>query len=130
MNVVDCSVLAKLVVVEAHRKEVRAWFDEAHRNAWHLTAPDIVFYELGNVLARAWPQTDPAALAAALDETTALLDLRRPAAEAVTEMARRGLTFYDASYVALARQSGATLVTSDDKMAKAARRAGVSVKTF
>lgn len=130
MNVVDCSVLAKLVVVEAHREEVRAWFDEAHRNAWHLVAPDIVFYELGNVLTRAWQQKAPAALAAALDETTALLDLRRPSAEAVTEMTRRGLTFYDASYVALAKQGGATLVTADAKMAKVARKAGVSVKTF
>ncbi|MEK6974724.1 MAG: type II toxin-antitoxin system VapC family toxin [Candidatus Thermoplasmatota archaeon] len=130
MNVVDCSVLAKLVVVEARREEVRAWFDEAHRNAWHLVAPDILFYELGNVLARAWTQTDPAALAAALEEASALVEMRRPPAEAITAMARQGLTFYDASYVALAKQAGATLVTADAKMAKVARKAGISVKTF
>lgn len=130
MNVVDCSVLGKLLLAEPKRNEVRAWFEEAQAGHWELTAPDIVFYELGNVLARALPHADPAELGAALEQALARLQMRRPAPAAVSAIVRRGLTFYDAAYVAVAQETGATLVTLDDKMAKVARKAGISVKTF
>ena len=77
-----------MLLQEAKRDEVRAWFDEAHAGQWQLAAPDIIFYELGNVLTRALAHVEPAALAAALEHALATVQLRRPASATTSRRGR------------------------------------------
>lgn len=55
-------------------------------------------------------------------------DTTRHVAGETTGLARQyGLTIYDAAYLELAMRRGATLATSDAALARAAKKAGVSV---
>lgn len=81
-----------------------------------VTVPSPIFLELLNVAGRRWGW-DADALA---QLATALEDLGFDVAEAelaaIAEWTSRGLTAYDASYVALAESRGLRLVTDDDRI--------------
>lgn len=92
-----------------------------------LAAPDLLPYEVGNVLRRLEATGRIAAETAALahgDLLDLAVDLWPYAALASTAWPLRGsLTVYDAAFVALASQLGAVLVTLDDRLARTAASA-------
>lgn len=85
-----------------------------------VLVPPLFELEILNVAVRkwAWPSSELTELAATLEE----LELERgePDLASVAHWAGRGLTAYDASYVALADSRGIPLVTDDDTVCAAA----------
>lgn len=96
-----------------------------------LAAPDLLDLEVVSVLRR-WErrrELDPARAEQALQDLGALPVLRYPARtvlQAVWEL-RHNLTAYDGVYMALAQALPARLLTTDGRMAAAARAAGVEL---
>lgn len=78
-----------------------------------VVVPFLIFLEILNVAGRrwAWEEEELAELAAALDDLG--FDIREPELSSVAAWVARGLTAYDAAYVALADQSAIELVSDD-----------------
>jgi predicted nucleic acid-binding protein len=96
-----------------------------------LAAPDLIDVEVMGVLRRWEARGEITAARAhqALRDLRALPIIRYPA-RAVADAAwklRHNLTAYDAQYVALAQALPAALLTTDVRMAAAARAAGVAI---
>ncbi|MGC8493012.1 MAG: type II toxin-antitoxin system VapC family toxin [Syntrophobacteraceae bacterium] len=121
-HVVDASVILKWVFgeeQEADRNKALGLLNGWVEGRVELLAPDLWVYEVGNFLGRQLPgQT--------LEKLELLLNLRVPSI-ALTEnmlrlcfdwMARNGVTFYDASYLAVAEETKSILVTADAKFAE------------
>ena len=132
MKVVDASVVLQWLVEEPSGR----WLTllEQHREGSEpLAAPELIHYEIANVLIRklTLPLDD------ALDAWERLLALDIEtytfAAEQYGDSLRLAheekLTAYDASYLALARALKAKLVTADRKLAAAAARLGLADRT-
>jgi len=96
-----------------------------------LVAPELLIYELGNVLSRAarYHQVPAAtALALAAEVERLGLTLVRASGEMRSVLAfslRLGISHYDAAYLAAAESAGATLVTFDAQLRAAAAAAGL-----
>ena len=115
----DASVLLKWVLPE--EREPYAAQAIAIRDAFiagriHLLVPSLWFYEVGNVLAAHYPDS-------AAERLAALAAFRLPEAlptsawrEQIIKLAAdHGVTFYDASYHALAAVLDGVFVTADEK---------------
>lgn len=80
-----------------------------------ILAPDILPYELGQAVRRA--KGTPAARGAMLSRVAQVIQLVRPTTDeriaALADAEEAGLSFYDASYVRLARSRGIPLWTED-----------------
>ena len=93
-----------------------------------LAAPSLIEFELGNTClkkCRRHPRAAPAlraALASLEQIDLHLHDVDLPGALALAE--RHALSFYDASYLWLARELGAPLVTLDARLAVVGARLG------
>ena len=90
-------------------------------------APHLVDAEMGSVLRRIVlrGELDPDVAAARLGHAQALVDVRHQMNGRLNSAAwglRDEITFYDAMYVSLAAALGQPLVTSDGRLAAAARR--------
>ena len=118
--VADASVLLKWFLPA----EREAYADRADRlrqahvdGTVTLCVPTLAEYELGNTLSRMKPRED--ALADLVDLQA--LELRAEAMVGATLerafdlVSRFGVTFYDASYHALALELGGTMVTADER---------------
>lgn len=79
-----------------------------------VLAPPLLRLEIVNVAARRWRWDEGSLvdLATALDELG--LELREPELGRVARWAAKGLTAYDATYVALAEAEALHLITDDD----------------
>ncbi len=126
MNVVlDASVLAKAVVAE-HDSDHALKLLEAHSEGKiELVAPALILYEVGNVLWR--HKMDAKTLCTYLTHLLSLgielLDLHREQkilVDACELSKTRGITFYDASYLAVAKARNIKLVTVDEELKKKA----------
>lgn len=121
--VVDASAAAKGANLERHTDAFRTWIQDARTANADLLAPHLLVYELGHFLARQ----------GRLDSQTRQEMLQRLLvgfrfAEPAHAFAHAPpLTYYDASYLALAQAFGATLVTYDDHLANAAKSAKIRV---
>jgi predicted nucleic acid-binding protein len=129
VKVVDASVVLQWLV-ERPAAPWRALL-EAHREGTEpLAAPELIHYEVTNVLVRklGLPVDD------ALDAWERLLALEIETYTLAAEQYRESLrlahdekvTVYDASYLALARELRAPLVTADRKLGAAAIRLGLA----
>ena len=119
-NVVDASVLAATFFKEERAAEA----DALLRQANGLAAPPLIYYELTNIArtkARQNPSEQPRIarqLQAALRLNVTLVEVDFPA---VLELAlEKNLSAYDASYLFVARQLNAPVLTFDDTLAAAA----------
>lgn len=114
--VLDASVVLKWFRSEGERHVAAARSLRTAFEAGELLvfAPPLFRLEIVNVAGRRWNWDEPAlaALAAALDDLG--FDLREPALEGVARWTARGLTAYDAAYVALAEAEAVRLVTDDE----------------
>ncbi len=114
---------------------VLKWFhrgDEVHAEAAGLLrgdfeagelrviAPPLLWLEIINVAARrwGWDSSQLEALAASLSELG--FELVEPEPEAIARWAGRGLTAYDAAYVAVAEETGAPVITDDAQICRLA----------
>jgi predicted nucleic acid-binding protein len=121
---VDASALVKATRDEAGRDAFLAWLRQARQANLDLLAPHLLRYELGNFLARQ-PSLDAAGRQQVLDDL--LLGFRFADGDGSFAYAPP-LTFYDASYLALAAATGSTLVSYDSALLAAARKA--KIRTF
>src|SRR5262249_51557735 len=133
--VVDASVGIKLVISEALSGEAHALFDHLARDpAARFYVPDLFDIECANIL---WKQVQrsgyPLADAQFNLATLGALAMQRVsvktlAADALAIAAHRGLSAYDACYVAASQQLGVPLITADSKLV--ARMAGSLYPVF
>lgn len=125
--VVDSSVLIKWfksrnedLLAEAH-----ALLDEVELRPLEVHVPALLLYEIGNVLL-VKTRLEPAALKNAIDRLEALpLSVAPPATPLLKRAARLGrdldLTFYDASFLALAVELDSPFITADRRLFDRAR---------
>lgn len=125
--VVDSSVLIKWIKTrdEDLVKEARRLLDEVERTALEVHVPALLLYEVGNILLLK-TRLDPAELDEALEHLETLpFVIAPPAAPLLKRAARLGrdleLTFYDASFVALAVELDCPYVTADRRLVERAR---------
>ena len=113
--VLDASVVGKWFkdADEDNLVEARALFARFQSGDLNVSIPSWLPLELVNPAVRSWRWPE----AAVRRMVTRLLDLpwdwRDPDLLAVVEWTHRGLTAYDAVYVALAESLGAPLITAD-----------------
>lgn len=116
--VLDASVLLKWFVGEAEhgRDEALSLRADYEAGGLAVAVPSFIFLELLNVAGRrwGWDEESLAELAGALDDLG--LDVREPELHSVAAWVSRGLTAYDAAYVALAEQIGVELVSDDTEV--------------
>ena len=126
--VLDASVGAKWFLPRLREP----WAEEAigllHRRAAgevEFLVPDLFWAEIGNIFWKAarikrWSHADAAAaLEAVCGQRFTTVPARELADKALGIALATGRTFYDSLYVALAVQSGAVMLTADEKLAHA-----------
>lgn len=133
-TVVDASVAAKWFIPEKDTPQAldlrRAHLD----GETILVAPALLVYEVTNAL-RYHPQVGAEALSGHVDDLLSLgLGLDPPSEEslgpAVRLAYRKGVTVYDASYLALAERLDCLIVTADREQLEAAGTRGVALKEW
>lgn len=114
--IVDASVVVKWFRSrnERHVAQALALRKDFQNGTISLLAPSLLFLEILNVAGRRWRLTRKPLSEMASDLTTLGLEIRDPKLEDIAEWTSRGLTAYDASYVALAETEAARLVTDDE----------------
>ncbi len=118
VKVVDASALAALLFGEPEAEVVAGRLGQ-----WRLVAPALIGFEVANVcLSKSHRHPEKRAMLAAAFRLRDQLRLEEVAVnhdETLAIADTTGLTAYDASYLWLARQFGAELVTLDSQLAKA-----------
>ena len=99
-------------------RNVRAQFEAG---ALSVTVPSLLFLEVVNVAGRQWRWGDAALAELATALTDIGFEVADPALASVAVWVARGLTAYDAAYVALAEARGVSLVTTDREILALAR---------
>ena len=118
--VIDASVILKWFIEENDSSKATA-IKNNHITGLHtITIPDIAIYEVGNAL-RYKSEFSVREVARCLEDLYALsLDIIVPYPDIVylvTEISRQNnITFYDAFYVALAKELGLKFITADRQL--------------
>jgi predicted nucleic acid-binding protein len=127
--VLDASVVMKWFRGDGERhlesaRSLRALFEAGELIVF---APPLLRLEILNVAGRRWRWTESALLelADALDDLG--FELIEPELARVASWIARGLTAYDAAYVAVAEAAGARLVTDDDLIVSVADEIAVGL---
>jgi predicted nucleic acid-binding protein len=113
--VLDASVLVKWFrrQGEPHVEEALALRSAFEEGRLLLLAPPLLHLELINLAGQRWHWAEERLTALARLLKQLGLQLVEPELERVAIWTARGLTAYDAAYVAVAETAGATLVTAD-----------------
>ncbi len=118
--VVDASVAVKWFVEEEYTREALVLRDSYRDGLIDLIAPSLLPYEVLNALkySGAFGEDELKEIAKILDSLQiTLYDLKEDySATTVMVAMRKGLTIYDASYVALAVDKQGILYTADEKL--------------
>jgi predicted nucleic acid-binding protein len=113
--VLDASVVLKWFNRgdEVHAEAAGALREAFEAGELRVIAPPLLWLEIINVAARRWhwESSQLQALAASLSELG--FELVEPEPEAIARWAGRGLTAYDAAYVAVAEDTGVPVITDD-----------------
>jgi predicted nucleic acid-binding protein len=120
--VLDASVVLKWFHSEGEENVEAARRLREHFEAGELRAlaPPLLWLEVLNIAARRWRWTEKQLeqLAASLPELG--FELLEPELPDIARWTARGLTAYDAAYVALAEQTGVELITDDAEIVRLA----------
>ena len=124
----DASVLLKWVLPGDDERDTEAALalrNEAVAGAVELVVPQLWVYEVGNTLARRFPDQADALLASLADFglKEARLDARWRT-QAVSLAVTYQVAFYDAAYHAVALALGGVFVTADERYVRRASKAG------
>ncbi|HET7928606.1 MAG TPA: type II toxin-antitoxin system VapC family toxin [Actinomycetota bacterium] len=112
--VLDASVVLKWFAPEQRGSvEARVLRNEYEAGRLTVAVPALLFLELLNVAGRRWRWDEVALLELAEGLDDLLFDVGEPGLQSVASWVARGLTAYDAVYVALAEERGLALVTDD-----------------
>jgi predicted nucleic acid-binding protein len=120
--VVDASVCAKLFMEEEYSDKATELMSIHARGGLKLSAPTIILYELGNVFWKHPQITHERAyefLTRFLDLHVNLVDIHSDdnlLKDACIASKTINLTFYDATYIALAKRDGIKLITADEEL--------------
>jgi predicted nucleic acid-binding protein len=121
--VLDASVVLRWLGPTGERgsAEARRLREQQEEGELWVVIPGLIILEVLNVAGRQWnwPGDALRELVAALEQLA--LDVVEPALASVVEWVDRGLTAYDAVYVALAEERGIPLVTDDRTILEIAR---------
>lgn len=127
--VLDASVLLKWFRKEGeeHLEQARALRERFEAGELHVLAPPLLWLEIVNVAARSWRWE-----AKELDDLAGELpglgfEMVEPNLESIARWCGVGLTAYDAGYVAVAEETGSTLVTDDAQILAAAPELAVGL---
>lgn len=122
-SVLDASVVLKWFhrEGEAHAEAAGALRGDFEAGELRVIAPPLLWLEIINVAARRWrwDASRLEALASSLSELG--FEFVEPEPEAIARWAGRGLTAYDAAYVAVAEETGAPVITDDAQICRLAR---------
>ena len=125
--VVDTSVLIKWIKRQDEElvSEARRLLDRIERTPLEVAVPALLLYEIGNVFLTK-TRLDSDALGRAIDQISAFpMVIADPRSDLLRRTARLGrelrLTFYDASFLALAEDLDCDFVTADRGLYEAAR---------
>lgn len=132
--VVDASVLAKIVVHEEESDDVTSALAQAAEAGLPLLVLPLTRFEVGNVLVKLARRSGSGVAGADIDglveHSLALVETREPPPGAGKLATAHGLSYYDASYLALAvRERGRRLWTFDAKLGRAAEAEGRRITT-
>ncbi len=115
----DASIILKWVLPpenEPYSKQAHAISQAFYDNEIDLIVPSLWVYEVGNVLTIKYPEAARVLLAHLLNLNIPVVHPSPKHIELATRLvARHAVTFYDASYLALAVAVGALFVTADEK---------------
>jgi len=115
----DASIILKWVLPrgnEPYSKQAHAISQAFYDNEIDLILPSLWIYEVGNVLTIKYPEVAGVLLAHLTNLAIPVLQPSARLIELTTKLvARHSVTFYDASYHALAVTSDALFVTADEK---------------
>lgn len=115
--VLDASVVLKWFRDEGERHSVEARSLRVAFEAGQLlvVVPPLLRLEIVNVVGRRWGWAEPALIELATALDTLGFEFKEPELSSVSRWTARGLTAYDATYVALAELEAIKLIT-DDKL--------------
>ena len=117
---VDASVVVKWFVEEKYSKEALIIRDSFIEGLVDIVVPSLLYFEVLNALkySGAFGEDELKKIARILEDYQfTLYELEGAYAEKAVEIAmRKGITIYDASYVALALIEGVDLYTADEKL--------------
>jgi predicted nucleic acid-binding protein len=120
--VLDASVVLKWFnrEGEVHAEAAGALRGDFEAGELRVIAPPLLWLEIINVAARrwGWSSSQLELLASALSELG--FELVEPEPEAIARWAGRGLTAYDAAYVAVAEETGVPVITDDAQICRLA----------
>lgn len=134
--VIDASVAAKLFIMEDYSDKATEIISAHTRGYLSFSSPTIIVYELGNVFWKHPQITSEKAYAFIKNFLNLQINLVDIYSD--TELLKnvcdtsksRDVTFYDASYIALAERNRTKLVTADEKMHNKASDITVLLKEF
>ncbi|MBI3616412.1 MAG: type II toxin-antitoxin system VapC family toxin [Candidatus Omnitrophica bacterium] len=120
MIVVDASVILKWVLPdELDRKAALALRQRHLSGTESITAPELLWYEIANVLPRRWPDTNRAAdfFREIHASEVQIYPFEAPQFTRAIEISRRhGISGYDACYVVLAEVLRCRFITADERL--------------
>ena len=90
----------------------QALLDRYESGRLHVVVPPLIFLEVLNAAGRGWRWSEDALVALATRLQSMRFDVIEPALDRVALWTARGLTAYDATYVALAEERGIPLITN------------------
>lgn len=119
--VLDASVVFKwLRPQQRHSTEAALVRADYAAGRLSISVPSLLFLELLNAAARRWSWDAHAVRQLAIDLTRLAFDVDDPAIDRVAEWTTRGLSAYDAAYVALADGLGVRLISDDERVLEVA----------
>jgi len=121
MILLDASVVLKWFLPEEERETALALLDAHIAQEELIAVPELLYYEVSNILAVKAPLPDEAifeALDYLFDLELEVFSLGREEYLEAVRLARAyHLSVYDASYVALAQSLGVSFITADERLA-------------
>lgn len=119
--VLDASVVFKWFrPQQRHAEMAQLVRDDYAAGRVSVLVPSLLFLEVLNAAARRWSWEGAAVRQLSIELTNLAFDVGEPRLETVAAWTSRGLTAYDAAYVALAEGIGARLVSDDERVTSVA----------
>jgi predicted nucleic acid-binding protein len=116
--VLDASIIAKWFnrAGEAHVSSALRLRASFERGALLIVVPPLLHLEIVNAASRRWGWGAEALVALAENLLGLALEVQQPSLPGIARWAGRGLTAYDACYVALAEERRTVVITADQRI--------------